>query len=718
LIERYRLRRDAWIAQADELARLRDEVRGAAEREAMEIVTAARRDVRQVIMEARRELLVLSAQVQAALGEVNKLDPSALLKRAALQTGSGMSSLAAGNRPTGVLVPQEAVRTMLDEARADMEALAREAKTVPFQATTLASGPVVDHPAALPRASSVETPPPSLLDAAHVRAFDAPPKKTFEFASSKILDPGSAKTFDVSPSRPFDSAQGKDFDSTPARTIEFTQARPLESTQSKSFDSAQSKPFESAQGRPFDLLQGTPLDLTQSNSPEHVQSRPFVQGRPPAERGPIDSMKRSTLDESAVKDDSYRSDVIFESVARLAAARSTESSTPSALLSSAFPSDSVPVPAGRSLRTFVAVLAVVGAVLGGGSYLWLGGRTSTPDRDTRPRSTEPAGKIAAASPTETEAATAPIVPVKESTARESKPSRLSVSVEARRSSWIKTTVDGKPDDGRMYAAGETVQLNAVRSILLRAGDAGAVYVSVNKGAPTALGRDGAAVTKNFVVGSLPESIPPAPATSVAAAPTVAGTPIPGIPPSQTPPKVAGGPPFPPIPVPLVQPAPPSPPVQPSPAAAAVTRNEAPSVPLPRTEAATVPPPPANVPALNAAGNSSPTNAIVAAARQWLDAYQRQERSMMAALSTDGLQLADERRADEKFPAGVAVSRSLDHVNVQIAADTAVLTAVMTEKGDAGTRVSPVSQVWVLSGGQWRVRQVRLVSEARLNQIFR
>src|SRR5215471_14805960 len=81
LIERYRLRRDAWIAQADELARLRDEVRGAAEREAMEIVTAARRDVRQVIMEARRELLVLSAQVQAALGEVNKVDPGSLLGR-------------------------------------------------------------------------------------------------------------------------------------------------------------------------------------------------------------------------------------------------------------------------------------------------------------------------------------------------------------------------------------------------------------------------------------------------------------------------------------------------------------------------------------------------------------------------------------------------------------------------------------------------------------
>lgn len=92
---------------------------------------------------------------------------------------------------------------------------------------------------------------------------------------------------------------------------------------------------------------------------------------------------------------------------------------------------------------------------------------------------------------------------------------------------------------------------------------------------------------------------------------------------------------------------------------------------------------------------------------------------MAALSTENLQLADERRADERFPSGADVNRSLDRVSVQIAADTAVLTAVMTERGDAGAqRVSPISQVWILSGGQWRVKQVRLVSEARLNQIFR
>ncbi len=97
LIERYRLRRDAWIAQADELARLRDEVRGSAEREAMEIVTAARRDVRKVIMEARRELLVLSAQVQAALGEATpNTDPATLLNKAGITPDDSQAALPEG----------------------------------------------------------------------------------------------------------------------------------------------------------------------------------------------------------------------------------------------------------------------------------------------------------------------------------------------------------------------------------------------------------------------------------------------------------------------------------------------------------------------------------------------------------------------------------------------------------------------------------------------
>lgn len=94
---------------------------------------------------------------------------------------------------------------------------------------------------------------------------------------------------------------------------------------------------------------------------------------------------------------------------------------------------------------------------------------------------------------------------------------------------------------------------------------------------------------------------------------------------------------------------------------------------------------------------------------------------MATLQTDRLQLTDERRTEEKFPATVPVNRTLDRVSVQIAADTAVLTAVMTERSSDNAvppRVSPISQVWEFRANQWRVSQVRLTSEARLNQIFR
>ena len=90
---------------------------------------------------------------------------------------------------------------------------------------------------------------------------------------------------------------------------------------------------------------------------------------------------------------------------------------------------------------------------------------------------------------------------------------------------------------------------------------------------------------------------------------------------------------------------------------------------------------------------------------------------MAALSTENLLLADERRADERFPPGLSdVTRTLDKVSVQIAADMAVM---MEQSGSVPSpHVTPISQVWVLGSGQWKVRQARFVSEARLNQVFK
>jgi hypothetical protein len=558
LIEQYRVRRDAWIAQADELARLRDEVRGSAEREAMEIVTAARRDVRQIVMEARRELLVLSAQVQAALGEAGvRADATPLLDPAQDEDGETRTSPFAGN----VFSADDAVKGMLEEARADMDALVEDARTVPFQA----------------------------------------------------------------------------------------------------------------------LVESTPI-LPESEPPSASSSAPTLLSlKPqPASPAPVD-------------------DEVSPAASRT-------------LLSSPFPSDAVPVPPNGRARLLVGLFAAAGILVLVGTIWWLRSSdaavTSTESAAATPAPATAAPEPAPVAP----AASTPPTPSPAAPTEKAAPSSaLTLVVEARRSSWMRTTVDGQSDGGRMLAQGETVKLNARQSIALRVGDAGAVFVSVNNGQAAALGGDGQVVTRQFVVESAERKTAPAP-------------PLPGTPqPSEPPPAQKSAPLSSPIATttPIVQaPAPTPLPIVQSVAATPSPVPEPVAPPAPRTETA---PPVTSRPEPTAPGQTPSASAVITASRQWLDAYHRQDRAAMASLSMEGLQLADERRNEERFPANVDVNRTLDRVSVQIAADTAVLTAIMTERSSDNAmppRVSPISQVWELRGNQWRVRQVRLVSEARLNQIFR
>ncbi len=569
LIEQYRSRRDAWIAQADELARLRDEVRGSAEREAMEIVTAARRDVRQIVMEARRELLVLSAQVQAALGEAGaRPDPTALLNR-----GRDIDEEGEQDQFTeaAIFAPEEAVKGMLEDARADMDALAEDARTVPFQALT--------EPAKLP----------------------PPPEPPGMFSEDTLIDVPQ------------------------------------------------------------------PLPLAPPSVSPSVFESPTV---------------------------------ISPNASRM-------------LLSSPFPTtDSVPVPASNRAKMFVALFGAAGIAILVGSIWWMrsgsepaaaaAARTTTPvSAPSSTDATPAASTTPSPAPSVASAAAGTVTPS----------SALSLLVEARRSSWLRTTVDGQSDTGRMLAQGETVRLSAKQSVSLRVGDAGAVYVSVNNGQAAPLGQDGQVITRQFVAEATQR---PQPSVAVTQPQPPAPAPAQGVPPQRTAslssPIAAGPGPSPGVsnPIPLVQPvAATPPPLEPAPA------------PPARAEA-TVPPPAAR-PELPTPGPASPVSAVVTASRQWLEAYHRQDRAALSTLQTEGLQLTDDRRSEERFPANVEVNRTLDRISVQIAADTAVLTAVMTERSSDNSvppRISPVSQVWQLRGNQWRVSQVRLVSEARLNQIFR
>jgi Domain of unknown function (DUF4115) len=603
LIEQYRVRRDAWIAQADELARLRDEVRGSAEREAMEIVTAARRDVRQIVMEARRELLVLSAQVQAALGEASARQDSTGLLNRGRDTDDGENPEFA----EAIFAHDEAVKGLLDDARSDMDALTEDARTVPFQA--------LGEPANLP-------PPHELPSVFSEDAFLAAP-----------LPP--------SPS-------------------------------------------------PRSATSHAPAMSSTSHTPS-MSSTSHAPSMSSTSHAPTMSTTASRM-----------------------------------LLTSPFPSDAVPVPTGRRARVVVGLFGVAGVAVLVGTIWWLRSdkvpATSEAAVRTPPRASAPSTPPAVS----TTPSSTPAAPTAAVTNTSTTPSALSLLVEARRSSWLRTTVDGESDSGRMLAQGETVRLNAKQSVLLRVGDAGAVFVSVNNGKAAPLGGDGQVVTRQFVVESTErqaaaaaaQTPPPSPAnlqTAPAQRPAPLSSPIAAAPTNVLPPSAPS---VAPNPVPLVQPVAATPSRQPG--SATPNPSLEPGPPPARAEA-TVPPPAAPRPELPTPGPASPASAVVTASRQWLDAYHRQDRATLASLQTDGLQLADERRTEERFPSNVSVSRTLDRVSVQIAADTAVLTAVMTERSSDNVvppRVSPISQVWELRGNQWRVRQVRLVSEARLNQIFR
>ena len=596
LIERYRVRRDAWIAQADELARLRDEVRGSAEREAMEIVTAARRDVRKVIMEARRELLVLSAQVQAALGEVtSKTDPATLLNKAGITRDSdSLSVLPAA--AVDAFAPEDAVNEILNEVQDDMTALAEDAKAVPLHA--------------IPQMRQIAAPASPPIPSVFAAPIPAP----------TVVTPKLEKIETSAPLAEF------------AESIE---------------------------------IPG--LDEIPELS-EITERHEFPEPRESALHG---------------------------------------------LLSSQFPSDAVPVQSGRRISAFVAAFVGVGVLVAGITFWWLSSRGSG--------SNEPA--VVA----ENAARNAPAIPTAPSSADKSAPpaspanaSGLTLVAEAVRDVWVRTTVDGHADGGRTLSAGQVMDVSAEKTISLRAGDGGAILFSLNRGEKQPLGRSGQPVTRDFGVEKpgTPEPVPaPQPAKPLPTAPPNART---------APPIASAAP----------APAPPIPPPASSASAAPAPTPPAPAAPLTpppsfnQAAANTAQPavPPGVVNQLSAPANSSapvavsPANAVVAIARQWLDAYHRQDRAAMAALSTDNLLLADERRADERFPPGLSdVTRALDRVSVQIAADTAVLTAVMTEQSGSqpsAPHVSPISQVWVLGGGQWKVRQARFVSEARLNQVFR
>ncbi len=186
LIQDYRAQREAWREQARNLARMREEVLSAADREAKDIVSAARTDIRGILLKARRDLLVLAAQVRAAgrLGEVADAPDSVGPDSVGPDSVNVLPADDLGQAHDVLTTARHDVRRVLDESRPELEGLASEGEAL---RAALRPQRVVG-PVPIEQRRQLATPtPPNTIAANTIEAEPARPVD-FEFTSLNAED--------------------------------------------------------------------------------------------------------------------------------------------------------------------------------------------------------------------------------------------------------------------------------------------------------------------------------------------------------------------------------------------------------------------------------------------------------------------------------------------------------------------------------------------------
>ena len=367
----------------------------------------------------------------------------------------------------------------------------------------------------------------------------------------------------------------------------------------------------------------------------------------------------------------------------------------------------------RPARAFIAAAATVGGLALMGTTWWLF-RTPTA---VKPAAVESSAAVVSGSgrPESKNAFRSPIPDAR---------SPLTIGLTARRTAWLRVTADGRVTAERTFNAGETQLINAAREVSIRAGDAGAVTVSVGGRPPVALGREGEVLTRKFTVptpraeGAVSDRpITPNPGPRVAltetapkASPVAAAVPPPAIAASNSSRVTTQPPVTPPTPTPT-----PTPPALPSSTANSIPGPAAATVDRPAAAPASSP---------IAAAQPSIQDSLTSAASRWLDAYYRQDRATMASISPQ-VNVTDDRGDKERLPRGLTgVRRTLDDVNVQVVNSEAIFTAKMTERmenltaGQSAQAVAFVSHMWTQRNGSWQLHDVRIVSASTLARPLR
>lgn len=145
----------------------------------------------------------------------------------------------------------------------------------------------------------------------------------------------------------------------------------------------------------------------------------------------------------------------------------------------------------RARRASGPALLFAGVALAGAAIFAV--RGARPSPEVAPPEETPAAPAPVPQPT----APPPIAAAQPPASPRAVPSGVNVELTTRRRVWLRVTLDGQRAFEREVAADQHIPLHADRSIVIRAGDAGAVAVTQNGRDGGPLGRDGVIATREF-----------------------------------------------------------------------------------------------------------------------------------------------------------------------------------------------------------------------------
>jgi hypothetical protein len=331
-----------------------------------------------------------------------------------------------------------------------------------------------------------------------------------------------------------------------------------------------------------------------------------------------------------------------------------------------------------------AIALVCFAVFVGGIRWWRGSAGRGP---TAPRISLPLGPEDVAASTTVRSTTATAVAGAGGVTERGK-RRVRVEVKAVRHVWLRAEVDGRELVARLVRAGENFEFKGANDVVLRAGDAGALLMSVDGGAPAAFGGAGAVLTRRVAADPSPSPQRQAPSQATAAPPgsSTAARPLLPRPDAHA------------LPTPVSLPQ--SHTITPDRRIDPPEQSQAASETVRAAPAPTAP-------------GGSDEGDVLRAHEAYFEALRRGDQGQVGRLAADGFSVTGGPAADE---AGVPYEITLRNASVEIRGVGAVVSGTASQRinGPDGQflRHQPLlfSEVWIRRDGQWQLMNVRLMSQ--------